>query len=349
MRRTDLERALVESLDEQVDKGLPPRSLVGGVLSQLEDRARPKWWRRLVPRTRLAWALAAAVLALIGGTAYATTSLILEHMRPFAPSVVYAGLVTRLDLSQTIDGVTVKLEAGYADANTVLLGYTITGRNARYDAPTRRLSVVGGPELNGTVGTGYVPTLEQLGWLPSETTIVMVYDGSAVQGAPSDLNLRFETSVSESPMADEGQAWGPFVFTFTLPFHGGETIAVGQTVEAAGVPITLEKVLVSPAGTKAVFSFYGDYEDIHNRPVMVSSLGVPGAAGKIPTSVNASMGSLADASSVDYYPGDFTDRTGEWTVTIKELVIIPARSPGAHKASETIRIAGPWVFRFAVP
>ena len=54
------------------------------------------------------------------------------------------------------------------------------------------------------------------------------------------------------------------------------------------------------------------------------------------------------AMKVDYYPGDFTDRTGEWTVTVKELVI-PAKSPGAHKASETIRIAGPWAYRFAVP
>src|SRR3972149_1330707 len=247
MKRERLEQEIRESLDSEVEKARPALSLVGGVLPRLKDRERRKWWSGFMPRTRLGWALAALVFALIGGTAYGATSLVRDFMRTLAPDIEDAGLRTELNLSQTIDGVTVKLEAGYADANTFLIGYTVTGRNARYDDLARRLSIIDGPELGGTAGLGHVPPPDVLGWNPSQTTVVAGFDGTAIEGTPSEIAFRFETSVSDTPFSGDGRTWGPFEFNFSLPFHGGKNVVVGQTVEAAGGPITLERVIISQA------------------------------------------------------------------------------------------------------
>ena len=345
MQREEIEEMLRESLEKDANKARPRRSLVEGIVPRLEGRRERRGWRVFMPRTRLAWAVAAIALALVGGTAYAGTSLIRDMMRTMAPDIEDAGLMTELNLSQTIDGVTVKLEAGYADANTVLIGYTITGRNARYDAPDRRMYVADGLELDSSAGTGYVPGPDVLGWHPSKTTVVAAFDGTPIPGDPSEVALRFETSVSDTPVAGEGRTWGPFVFDFTLPFRGGKNVTVGQTVEAAGIPITLEKVLISPAGTSAVFHYYEDRE-LRDRPFAITSIEMP--VGDETITVNAKQGALNVSYYMEHYPGDFTQRTGLWTLTVRELVL-PAKSPGPHKASDTIRIAGPWVFRFDVP
>ena len=348
MKRERLEQEIRESLDSEVEKARPALSLVGGVLPRLKDRERRKWWSGFMPRTRLGWALAALVFALIGGTAYGATSLVRDFMRTLAPDIEDAGLMTELNLSQTIDGVTVKLEAGYADANTVLIGYTVTGRNARYDDLARRLSIIDGPELGGTAGLGYVPAPDVLGWNPSQTTVVAGFDGTAIEGTPSEIAFRFETSVSDTPFSGDGRTWGPFEFNFSLPFHGGKNVVVGQTVEAAGVPITLERVIISQAEAQAIFRFHGEYADIRNRPLMVAFLHPSKGSSDESRTVDPSSTFTRESYSAVHFPGDFTGQSGEWTVTVDELVF-PARSPGAHEASETIRIAGPWIFRFEVP
>jgi hypothetical protein len=358
MNRERLEQEIWQSLDSEVEKARPPRSLVAGVLPRLEDRGRRKWWSGFMPRTRLGWALAGLVLALVGGTAYGATSLVRDFMRTLAPDIEDAGLMTALDLSQTIDGVTVRLEHAYADSNTVLLGYTIKGRNARYDDPARRLSVIDGPELGGTSGLGYVPAPDVLGWHPTKATVVAAFDGTAIQGTPSEVSLRFETSVSDTPFAGDGRTWGPFVFNFTLPFHVGKNVVVGQTAEAAGVPITLGKVLISPAGTSAVFLFGPEYED-RERTMMITSL--QPAVGSTENSdsgpVRESSSKIRESDTMTYYRGDFTNRPGEWTLTVNELVFVPrvpadqlpANGVAQGKASDIKRTAGPWVFRFQVP
>ena len=59
-------------------------------------------------------------------------------------------------------------------------------------------------------------------------------------------------------------------------------------------------------------------------------------------------------TSGENFNGDFTDRSGEWTVTVSELVFFPEPSEQntgiqIHPASDTKRLAGPWVFHLQVP
>jgi hypothetical protein len=345
-----LEQELRDYFIGEVQQVKPPREWWNNIVTSLEERKRRSIWSGFIPRTRLAWLLLLLVLIALGGTVYAATSLMGNFFRTFAPDIEEADLVVTLNLSQTIDGVTVRLEQGYADSNMVLVGYTVTGRNARYSPDARELSLVGGQNLPGMGGLGYVPTSYILNWHPTETTAVAAFDASEVEGTPAELELRFETTVGNGPtLAASSATWGPFVLNFKLPFHVGKTVLIEQTIEAAGVPITLEKVVITPSATGAVFLYYDDYADNRNRPLQISVLQPAETADNSSSeTIKASSTYFPEAYTLDTYPGDFTDRSGEWTVTITELVF-PSRLPGPHKASETKRLSGPWVFRFEVP
>lgn len=153
--------------------------------------------------------------------------------------------------------------------------------------------------------------------------------------------------MADSPI-DIQSSVGPFTFDFKLPFHAGKVIDVNQTVEAAGIPVTLERVIVSPWATQAIFGFSPPYNDIKNRPLMIASVQPAGA-----NPVNSGMGKTKEEASAEYFIGDLTGKSGEWTLTIKELVFPPEPSGQGkvevHPASDTKRLAGPWIFQFQVP
>lgn len=356
MKGQRLEQEIRESLDAEVSKVELPRNLLSGVMSRLGEQGRPQRLLRFIPRNRLAWAVVLLSLLLIGGTAYAATSLMGDFFKTLAPDIEDNGLIVKLDLSQTIDGVTVRLVQGYADSNTILIGYTVTGRNARYSTDALHLSLADGQNLSASGGLGYVPTLNLLGWQTAETTEVMAFDASAVEGGSAEINLRFETTVGDSPSIETSSVtWGPFAFDFTLPFHAGKTVIVNQTTEAAGVPITLEKVVITPSATGAVLLFHGDYEDNKKRPLPISSLQPStGSTDNLTGGIKASKTWFPEAFTLETYPGDFTNRSGGWTLTITELVFVPRRPEGQSpvyygKAADVKRLAGPWVFQFQVP
>jgi hypothetical protein len=356
MEMERLEQELRDFFAVEVNQTEPPTEWWNNIITGLEDRKRASFWKKFVPRTRLAWALVLVALLVIGGSAYAATSLVGKLFHTLAPDIGEAGLIVDLNLSQTIDGVTVRLEQGYADSNMILIGYTVTGRNARYSVDGRKLSLSDGLDIPDRGGLGRAP-MNLLNWQPSEVTAVAVFDGSVVEGAPTELNLTFETTVGNSPsIALSSNTWGPFTFNFTLPFHRAKEIIVNQTSEVAGIPVTLEKVIISPSATGAIFRFYGEYEDNRKRPLPISILqpAVSTAEGMMPETVHASSTYFPEEYTLDTYPGDFTKRTGEWTITIDELVFPPRRQPGqtgdfSGTASDTKRVSGPWIFTFEVP
>jgi len=171
-----------------------------------------------------------------------------------------AGLAQELSLSQTIDGVTVKLERAYADPNVVLVGFTVSGPEESYHAYPGELSTSDGQRLPRMTGMGVVPGSKGMmgNWASSErAAVITAFDPSSIKGTPSELNLTLETSVGDSVSGQTpGQASvGPFKFDFSIPFHPGKVIEIDQTVETAGVPVTLKQVVISPWAARAVFSF----------------------------------------------------------------------------------------------
>ncbi|MGD9142693.1 MAG: DUF4179 domain-containing protein [Dehalococcoidia bacterium] len=299
-----------------------------------------------MPKTRLAWALfLPLIVILLGGAVYGAGSLVSELFQKHAPQIEEAGLALPLDLSQTIDGVTVSLERAYVDANVALVGFTVSGPDEKYQPFFGKLSTADGQNLPGMIGMGVVPGSKAIlgNWQSSERAAVIVsFDASSLKGTPSELSLILEVNnVADSPIIGESQIpAGPFRFEFNVPFHGGETVRIDQTVEAAGVPVTLEQVTISPWGVRAVLQTPDS-----KKYLPITSITLPSG-----DSVNGALSTHTEASIVKYFMGDFTGQTGEWTFTVKELVLTPeSPTAGTHPASDTRRLAGPWVFRFDVP
>jgi hypothetical protein len=329
MDRTGLEQTLRDYFHAEIKTTEPSSEWWDKAIScPVEQRRRSRWFE-LMPKTRLAWAFLPLILLLVGGVVYGATSLIVELFQKYAPQIEQAGLAQELDLSQTIDGVTVKLERVYADSNIVLLGYTVSGPHEQYFS-LGGLSTLDGQNLLPMVVTGVVPGSDVIlgHWQPSERiAVISTYDASTLKGTPSELSLILETTVMNSPVTEV--TTGPFRFEFNVPFHAGLTIDVGQNVEVDGVIITLEQVVISPWGTRVVLQSPNSDED----PLIVSLVPPDG------NSVDSAFFTRRDASTMLYFTGDFTGQSGEWTVNIGELI----------NDTTNQRLTGHWVFHFDIP
>jgi hypothetical protein len=348
-----LEHNLQEYFQSEVRDAEPPRDWWDRAVSRLGEQKRPSFWSNLWPKTRLAWALLPLALLLIAGAVYGATTLVQQMFQQYATTVENAGLASEFNLSQTVDGVTVKLERAYADSNVVLLGFTVRGPENRYDLDygNSRLTTSDGQNLPMSMGFASVPGGQTiLGQWPESTkaAIIAAFDASPINGTPSSLNLKLSLQFRDSPIPGQTTSLaGPFIFDFKVPFHAGETINVDQTSEAAGIPITLEQVVISPWGTRAVLTFYPPYDDPRERPASISFLQPAGGE-----SITVAFEHMAEDRSVEYFWENLTGQPGEWTVTVNELVFFPGSSGQGvevHPSSDTKRLSGPWTFHFQVP
>jgi hypothetical protein len=136
---------------------------------------------------------------------------------------------------------------------------------------------------------------------------------------------------------------GPFVFDFSVPFTPGRSIAVHQTVEASGVAVRLEKVIIAPSETRAILCFAPP--DGADHWTLIATLNA-GNGEEVPLSFVSPL----EGGSYEYcqrasFPQPLHDRSGLYKLTVTELMgadltQIPTRD---------IRLAGPWVFHFRVP
>jgi hypothetical protein len=336
---------------------------VGRAVEQKRTRRRPVF----NSRARLAWVLAPLAILLFAGIAFASSSIIRERFMSMFPQVENAGLAQAMDLSQTIDGVTVKVELAYADANGVLVGYTVsgppttaTGPGARYFSRVGDLVVTNGPVLKSAGASGTVPGSKAVlgNWSPDDRlAVVATFDASPIHGSPATINVRLPINVYDRvPIPEAGQAkQQTFTFDFSITFHEGKTVTPAQTVEAAGVPITLEEVVITPWATRAVFSFDPPYDSIDNRPMLKVTVTPPG--GPVTESYE---GRNREASTWQYFYDNFSSQTGEWTVVIDELLFPSVNTEWTEeevngqkvligKGGDPNTLSGPWIFKFNVP
>ena len=341
------------------------------IRAQVQPRRRPSRWARIVPATRLGWAFLALALSLaFGAVAYAVAPVLSRvfQMEAGLQHIEQADLVQELDLSQTVDRVTVTLEQAYADTNRIVVGFTIKGPTGqRYEARHLTLTDAASTVFPGTVGYGVSGQSDILkaSLPPGEGAYVLAFDAAAVKGAPDDLDLRLvmeveelvlppdapgpfptssgspaeppESMVVELQPMPEGAIVGPFTFDFSVPFIPGSAIEVQHTVEAAGVAVRLERIVVTPSETRAFLCFDPpDGDDKEWTPIAT----LDAADESVPT--------VNEPGEEGCYRCDFFaplyDHQGEWTLTVTELVGFDLVPPWGQT-----RLVGPWVFHFHVP
>ncbi len=344
MEKDRLEQELRKHFSVEVGEVEPSRGWWNNAISQVITKRNRSRWFGLVPKTHLAWAFLPLIVLLLGGAVYGASSLLSELFQKHAPQIEEAGLAQELNLSQTINGITVSLERAYADSNVVLLGFTVSGPDTRYQPEIGGLSTADGQNIPGMIGVG-TGSKEILGNLNS-SAVIYTFDTSSMKNESPEISLILEVNVVDLPMTGESKTLtGPFRFEFDVPFHAGKSISVGRTVEVAGVPVTLEQVVVSPWGVKAVLKSPKNY-----KYMPIISLTLPNG-----DSVNGALISEhMEASTAQYFLGDFTEQIGTWTLNVNELVVGAWTTKGM-KVGEVVsvdtsqqRLSGPWVFQFVV-
>ncbi|MBN1367730.1 MAG: zf-HC2 domain-containing protein [Dehalococcoidales bacterium] len=342
---------------------------INSVITQIpqipHNKKRSKLRSFLIPQTRLAWILLPFIILLAGGTVYAATTIVKGLFNQYAEQIENAGLAQVMDINKTIDGVTVSLERAYADSNAVIVGYSINGPKNNYFAIPAKLSTDDGNLLQGMIGFNIVEDSDMIlgDWRPGEhAAVLMSYDASSIEGTPKEINLHLEVNVdinieiSTLTGETDGNSVGPFIFNFTVPFHGGKNIVLNQTVETSGYAITLERAVITPWATRIELQTQptGDISNDKTEPpvtVTTNSITImfpegtdlgnfyndsdsitvsfPGNVGEVTLTLpngqvyssGFSNGNPPDNDfTTMYFEGDFTGQSGEWTLEISELV-----------------------------
>lgn len=316
-----------------------------------------------------------------------------------SPNLEYVErLGTKLDISQTVGGYTVTLQKAYADANQIVVVYTVAGPYSNItgvvgntlvdrDSPAVFAPMFGYADpADAQPGTyAYVFDASALDKLPAELHLSLSFELGKGNGVGFDLpvipDVKDKTSFSEvvqrqifsdterltpeellQPFGLEIVA-GPFQFDFTVPVYtSGTSVApVGQTAEAAGMKITLDRVVVTPGEARLTFSFDASANDATPwRPVLTVQAGdynSDDAPGDLRIETNTSVGKGTWTYSLI---APLTDKQGEWTVTISELRaghgmdlkadgIGGIEDPSNLMDGDQTTLAGPWVFKFTVP
>jgi hypothetical protein len=234
------------------------------------------------PRGRTGVSLSRRTLALLGtvlfvltAATYGVSSWLQETWQRDRglDRVLAAGLVTDLDLVQTVGDVRVRLQRAYADANRIALGVTV-------DAPSLRGRVTVDPrsvELRDDAGTLLEPEAGH-GYGDAATPFgasVLTFDAAPLEGRAGQHAFVFTI---QRIAGSDGSASGPWVFRFSLDVHAGHVAVVDTTISGVFVHA---RVIATVGETRVVV----DAHDTGGRAFAVRGArlirdGTPYAAGR---------------------------------------------------------------------
>jgi hypothetical protein len=235
----------------------------------------PKWrWPQWHwPRTALVASL--AVFALVGAT-YVVIPLLqslwsedrgLQH-------VTQAGLARDLNLRQTINGVTVHVQKGYADANRVAIGYSVEL------PPTTPAN--DGPQLSVPILTDdHGNTYPSLGFSTTgDSPLGAQLHNFEPLGVTAGRDIAFTLTIPEVHRAPKGSGTmqvfpGPWVFKFTLPMAAARVVERTQTFTRPGVELTITRIVVAPSATRVEYRVHLEgFTDRAGASLILSGSGV---------------------------------------------------------------------------
>ena len=366
---TEQTERLRKALDGCAERGISPTPRPWAEIEgRLEARAAApaRRYRRLVPRTRSGVALAAALVVLFGMGAYAASGLVYDQFRlelPGAGGPVYG---EQLGLEQTANGVKVSLEWAYADSRNVVVGYNIedlegdrrvAGQPAELGAEAKSEDGPGeqGPngrssesvELRDEGGVRFESTDGQSmtsgNLRPLMDVLVSAVFAPEEAIEPGNRKFRLEIPVVAQalPSMDRSEPVGePFVFDFEVPVRPAPAIELNQEVEAVGVPLTLKRVVNSPARPEAEICYSSP--DTRYDWTLYGAMdrnGIPGFGG-------GPMIGQDRACTTILLPARLEGRS---EVTVERLEGIPGCPPGDDNGCSIPQgriktIEGPWIF-----
>jgi Domain of unknown function (DUF4179) len=335
-------------------KGTIDRAITNAFAQRSQHRS-PFRLNILRAHKRVAIVVALLTVGLVSATVYALPTLISRaftdplNLDPGMQQVQASQLVKPINQTLTNQGITVTLDGAYADANRVIVGYTIQYPSGyEWDGMQYENDLVLATD-NGTLlpWKDYGAAMEMEN---GKYAVVPSFDASAVMDSPTEIHLQLKIQLRaiKQVAADKGVviAPEPFVFNFTTAFTPARVAELNQTVVVHNVPITLQKVVFTPSETR----LYVRFQETDGLPASSwTEDGTLNLAADNWQLVNQTNYQFAHARTRDgeFYPLPFAlnGKHGEWTLTIAKIASYPDE---AHSVM-TKQLTGPWVFHFTVP
>ncbi len=282
----------------------------------LPFRTSTRLWHLLFKKTAFVPVLIGLVLVTAAFT-FTLTPLMnfLLSLQPSGQRLVSSHLFVDINQSQTVDGKTVTLQDGYADASQIILGYTFS--------PAHAFDIVGIPDLSTQQGVELIPD-NTLTMASSENTegASFHFSSSRITGNPSILELRLKILINSKTSPGHFKKLGIATFDFTLPFHPGKVLTPGQQVTSHGKAATLDYVSIAQSSTRiAVLG-------LDEKAALSATLQPAGKAANSLEDISFATDEPGAWSFI--YDSDLSQDPGPWTFTVKQGIYT-------------------WVFHFVVP
>ena len=235
------------------------------------------------------------------------------------------GQLTNVHLTRTAGPYTVTLQKLYADANNIVVGYTIDGTNINLASALSAWPTLTVIPSGQTLQVSLATFTNNSG----SVAVLAYFDAASIQGDPQQLNLRIVIPVGKATTT----------FNQTTPFRAGKTVEVNQTVTSNGHALTLDRVVITPSETRTYFITYPDTTLVLDGSLSAAGKTYgPWSAPGWPPSTNGMM----YRSKV--YPGylGFLDNlqndTVPWTLKVN----------GYSLLNNSLKVTDTWQFTFTV-
>jgi hypothetical protein len=295
---------------------------------------------KLPVRGAVVLAALVAILVMLVGAAYAAGIPILTtlfHLESGTQQILQTNQYTDYHQSKSVNGFTITIEKAYADANRVIIGYTITGpanrnQDDEFAFGLSTLTTAQGVKLPFMKGIGSLAVQGISGNTSS-------FDASTIQGNPKELQLHLAIPFGTHLLSAAFKITGALTFNFVVPFHAGKVINVHQSVVADGKTVTLERVVITASETRLYIQGF-NAQDKPNGYSIVANLSVPGQT------YTGGGGNRATGLWTMNFDIPLLGKHGQWTLAIRKEITLKDSSTGLY---HLVPVSGAlWTFHFTV-
>ncbi|GHO74063.1 hypothetical protein KSD_18340 [Ktedonobacter sp. SOSP1-85] len=253
------------------------------------------------------------------------SQLLTSTKQPVTQQALRYNLFTNLNLAQKAGSDTVKLQKVYADANHLVLGYTITGKidTTANDTPDDPKHPQNLPTITLSDGQTLKAILVEAKREASKGQIAVLasFNMPSIQGSPKQLGLHISVVTTDSTAN----------FDQTVPFDAGKTVQVNQSVTSDGRTITLNRVVITATETRVYYTVQG----ASFSPVWELSVASH--------TYHAYMGSVPPGvEDFGAFNANLRNQTGTWTLKISGRQLDSQHVKGFQETN------GSWQFTFTV-
>ena len=260
-------------------------------------------------------------------------ALITSQNDPGLLAAYDAGFVRSSTLSQSIDNVTVTLKWMTADAVRINIGYTVSLPAEGMTATMMNTPADGTTLVDGS-GNTYPPSFSfPTAVSPDQPTLYnQNFDTLSSTNIPEALDLTLALKLQVTQAGDStnsnGTAYGPFLFSFSMPYSGGYRLMDVGKVTQHNIAVDLQQVVFAPSqsfiryciqlpnsfgidyGWDVKFSFVHAGKAVEAVP-RGGGCGGMGGDGPLPPTINQCNVGVFYIAPVDY--------SGQWTLSTNEI------------------------------